>query len=148
LSTFALERARYGAVLAKQFHLPVLVTGGSVFGGRAEGEVLAEVLRHDFGVEVRWIENRALDTADNIVYSAEILRHEDINRVVLVTQDFHMPRALRECARQALECVGAPITSYSQSSESWMEELPNQGSFYRSVLALHEVLGMLAQSVY
>ena len=145
LSTFALERVRYGAILAKRFHLPVLVTGGSVYGGSAEGDVMAQVLRNDFGVEVRWIEKRSLHTEDNARYSAAMLQQDHIDTVLLVTQDFHMPRALRECRRYALNCISAPITSTSQLSDNWIQELPNHDSFNQSVLVLHELLGLLAQ---
>lgn len=145
LSTSALERVSYGASLAKRLRLPVLVTGGRVYGGSAEGDVMAQVLRDEFGVEVRWIENRSLHTKDNARYSAEMLHQDHIDTVILVTQDFHMRRALGECRRYDLRCIGAPITSISQSSDSWVQELPNHDSFNQSVLALHELLGLLAQ---
>jgi uncharacterized SAM-binding protein YcdF (DUF218 family) len=145
LSTFALERVRYGALLSKRYHLPVLVTGGGVFGNVAESDVMAQVLHNDFNVDVRWNENRALDTEDNARYSAALLQREHIDTVLLVTQDFHMPRALRECRRYALKCISAPITSTSHMSDSWIQELPNHTSFNQSVLALHELLGLLAQ---
>jgi uncharacterized SAM-binding protein YcdF (DUF218 family) len=145
LSPFALERTHYGALLAKRFHLAVLVTGGQVYGGRAEGEVMAQVLRDEFGVEVRWVESRALDTADNARFGAALLQRDHIDSVLLVTQDFHMPRALRECVRYKFKCIGAPITSTSRFSDSWVQELPNHNSFERCVTALHELLGLLAQ---
>jgi uncharacterized SAM-binding protein YcdF (DUF218 family) len=145
LSMFALERVHYGALLAKRYRLPVLVTGGGVFGNVAEGDVMAQVLHNDFNVDVRWNENRALDTEDNARYSAAMLRQDHIDTVLLVTQDFHMPRALRECRRYALKCISAPITSTSESSDSWIQELPNHTSFNQSVLALHELLGLIAQ---
>jgi uncharacterized SAM-binding protein YcdF (DUF218 family) len=145
LSSASLQRVRYGAVLARRFHLPILVSGGSVYGGTAEGEVMAEVLRQELSTEVRWVEARSLDTADNAAYSAALLRSDHIDTVLLVTQDFHMHRALRECERQALNCIGAPITSTSQSSDSWIQELPSADAFSGSVVALRELLGLLAQ---
>lgn len=147
LSRYSLERVRYGATLARRFHLPILVTGGQVYGGQPEGEAMAEVLRQEFGVEVRWIENHSRDTADNAAFSAALFKRDHIETVLLVTHDFHMKRALQACAAQALQCMGAPVTSYAKISDSWIEELPNPGALLQSSLALHELLGLLAQRV-
>lgn len=148
LSEFSLERVRYGATLARRLHLPILVTGGQVYGGQPEGEVMAETLRREFGVEVRWIENRSRDTADNAVFAAELLLRDNIHAVLLVTQDFHMKRALHACATTAIQCIGAPVTSYSRVTDSWIEELPNSGTLRQNALALHELLGLLAQRLH
>lgn len=145
LARYSLERVRYGAVLARRYHLPILVTGGQVYGGTSESEVMAKVLRQEFGVEVRWIESRSRDTADNAAFSAEIFKREKIDTVLLVTNDFHMKRGLYECDAHALHCIGAPVTSYTASTDSWIEELPNSGALFDSGIVLHELLGLLAQ---
>ena len=60
LSRYSLERARYGAWLARRLGKPVLVTGGMPGGGsRSEGEIMAEALNREFGVKVRWVEDQA-----------------------------------------------------------------------------------------
>jgi uncharacterized SAM-binding protein YcdF (DUF218 family) len=148
LSRYSLERVRYGAVLARRLHLPILVSGGQAYGGRPEGEVMAEVLRNEFAVDVRWIESRSQDTADNLVFSAEILRRNKLDSVLLVTSDFHMARALRECGATGLKCIGGPVTTYAGLSDSWIEELPNPSAFTQSAIALHELLGLLAQRLH
>lgn len=56
VSNYTLERLRYGARLARQFRLPLLVAGSAPFGGRAEAESMREVFENDFGVKVRWVE--------------------------------------------------------------------------------------------
>src|SRR5262245_35691112 len=52
----SLERIRYAAALARRTHLPVLVTGGRVHGGRPEAELMRDALESEFGVPVRWVE--------------------------------------------------------------------------------------------
>lgn len=148
LSGYSLERVRYGAVLARRWHLPVLVTGGSVVGGRAEADLMAGVLRDDFSVPMPWVENQALDTADNMKFSEAILQQHGVRTVILVTSDFHMQRALRECSATNLHCIAAPVTTYSRHSDSWFFELPNAGSLEKNSLALHEWLGLLAQHLH
>jgi uncharacterized SAM-binding protein YcdF (DUF218 family) len=63
LSSYSLARTRYGAKLAKEFQLPLLVSGGQVYGGQTEAEVMAAVLAYEFGVPVRWVEKRSRNTA-------------------------------------------------------------------------------------
>ena len=145
LSKYSLGRVYRGAVLAKRLGLPVLVTGGQVYGGRPEAEVMAEVLRRDFAVDVQWVENRARDTADNLAFGAALLKTGGIDTVLLVTDDFHMRRALGACRLQALRCTGVSVPTYSITSDSWIEELPAASTFQESCLALREQLGLLAQ---
>jgi len=144
LSTHSLARVRYGAKLAKQFALPVLVTGGQVFGGPAEAKVMAQVLQEEYGVSARWIEDRARHTAENARLSAQMLAPEHIDRVLLVTHDFHMRRALAHCSTTRLQCFPAPVSLVGHARDSWTEHLPNAGALRNSSLAIHEFLGNLA----
>ncbi|MGH8800143.1 MAG: YdcF family protein, partial [Casimicrobiaceae bacterium] len=88
LATLTLERVRYGARVARETGLPVLVTGGSTYGGKAEAELMRQALQGEFGVAVRWAENRSRTTHENAVYSAALLRAAGIGRVVLVAHAF------------------------------------------------------------
>ena len=59
LATLTLERVRYGARLAREIGLPVLVSGGSTYGGKPEAELMLDALLREFGVPVRWAEDRS-----------------------------------------------------------------------------------------
>jgi uncharacterized SAM-binding protein YcdF (DUF218 family) len=143
LSAPSLARTRYGAKLAKEFKLPILVTGGQVFGGQPEGEVMAEILANEFGVPARWIEKRSRNTAENARFSAELLNADKIRTVILVTDNTHMRRALAHCEAAGLICYSAPVSITSHVSDSWIEQLPNAGAMKTSATALHELLGNL-----
>src|SRR5438876_7691376 len=84
LGHLTLERVRYGAQVARTIGLPVLVTGGSVFGGEPEAKLMREALEREFYVPVRWAETRSRNTHENALQSAQILRAERISRIVLV----------------------------------------------------------------
>jgi len=144
LSSHALERTRYGAVLSKQVSLPILVTGGQVHGGTAEAEVMAKVLTDEFHASVRWIENRSRHTRENAQYSAALLNKDGIRTVLLVTHDYHMRRALAHCKEAGLICWPAPVSSRSTVSDSWIEQLPNASALSASSMYLHEVIGLFA----
>src|SRR5688572_14446130 len=84
LSRLSLERVRYGARLARSTKLPVLVSGGTVFGGAAEAPLMKRALEGEFSVAVRWSEERSRDTRSNALESAAVLLPSGVKRIVLV----------------------------------------------------------------
>ena len=63
LSRGARERVRYAAYLQQQTGLPVLATGGSTGGTRAEALVMKDVVEREFKGRVRWTEVESLTPA-------------------------------------------------------------------------------------
>jgi uncharacterized SAM-binding protein YcdF (DUF218 family) len=142
LGRLTLERVRYGARVARATRLPVLVSGGSVFGGTAEAVLMKHVLEQEFNVEVRWAEDRSRDTRSNAVESASILLPAGIKRVILVAHGFDMPRATAELASAGLQVTPAPtvIAGERFSVNSWIELLPSMSALHDSYYALYELL--------
>jgi uncharacterized SAM-binding protein YcdF (DUF218 family) len=142
----SLIRARYGAVVARRFALPVLVSGGQPrHASRSEAAVIGELLENEFKVPVRWRESASRDTADNAAMSAAILHRQGIRRIVLVTQAFHMPRARRLFEAAGFEVVPAPtdLASANDQPRSLLYWLPQASALQDSYYALHEWLGLL-----
>lgn len=138
VSSSSLVRARYGAKLARETRLPVLVTSGSPYGGRAEADSMREVLEKEFGVKVRWTETASRDTGENAAMTAPILKANGINRIALVTHASHMPRAAELFRREGIEVLEAP-TGFRKPSPSVIEDyLPRNPRPARD--ALHEHL--------
>jgi len=138
---YTLERLRYGARLARESRLPLLVTGGAPFGARPEAESMRETLESDFGVKVRWVEAASRDTAENASLSAPLLKAAGITRIALVSHGWHLPRAVPLFEKQGLEVIAAP-TAFSTGSPSLLEDLL-PGAMLRSRRALSEYLGQL-----
>ena len=146
VSGATLERIRYGAKLAKELHLPVLVTGGAVFQGTPEAQLMAQALRESFAVEVKWIENRSRDTHENAVFSSAVLRTAGIKTVLLVTHDLHERRGVAEFSTLGIEAIPAPVSTISHGqaeADNWSQRLPNANALQLSSAALHEILGNL-----
>ncbi len=143
---YTLERLRYGAFLARQTGLPILLSGGAPFGGPPEAQLMRDVLEQDFGIHARWTENASRDTGENAALSAPLLRQAGVRTVVLVTQAFHMARARLEFERRGFAVVPAP-TGFNQGANSHLESLlPSTDALDRSYWALHEWLGRLLAS--
>ena len=146
VARLSLDRVRYGARVARQTGLPVLVTGGTFWGdGQAEGVVMREVLEREFGVPVKWVESRSRNTHQNAVRSAAILKDEEVKRVVLVGHGFDMRRAIAEFEAAGLEVVPAPTFVYPSTPLAFGDLVPNVFALQTSYYALYEILANLAR---
>jgi uncharacterized SAM-binding protein YcdF (DUF218 family) len=141
VSDMTLERARYGARLARSTRLPVLVAGGSLWGGPTEGTLMRDLMEQEFGVSVRWVEERSHNTHENAMFSAEMLRDAGVHRVALVTHSFDMPRAIGEFQAAGLEVIPAPMGIPTEDSDTVLDYLPSSSALRGSYFALHEMLG-------
>ena len=150
LRPLTMERLRYGIWLARQTNLPLAYSGGVGFGSRGsvtEAEIAARIAREEFGRPLRWIEDRSRDTSENGLLTVPPLQAAGIARVVLVTSDLHMPRALRAFERGAerngrpLALLPAPIDVPAAFDWSLNDFLPSRRGFTDTHLLLHEWLG-------
>jgi uncharacterized SAM-binding protein YcdF (DUF218 family) len=137
-----LERLRYGARLAKDTRLPVLVSGGVLDERASLAALMKDALERDFGVKARWVEDRSRTTWENAELSAELLRRDGIGRVLLVTHAWHMRRSVLSFRPTGLEIVPAPTLAYAPGPLELEAFLPMPNSFRRSYFALHEIAGL------
>lgn len=145
------ERLRYGLWLGRETGLPVAFSGGLGHGeepGPGEAEIAARVAEREFARPLRWTENESRDTRENAIQTVALLRAQGIERIVLVTNDYHMRRALRNFERAAaagkLQLVAAPMglpTGGPWRAADWR---PNAVSMELTWIALHEWLGYVA----
>ena len=140
-----LGRLRYAVRLHRQTGLPMLVTGGSPevdAAAGAEAELMARVLRNDFNAPARWVEGDSDNTAQNAQYSAAILHHAGVSRILLVTDALHMPRAERVFAQAGLAVIAAPTSYLGRGPLIAADFIPGSG-LSDSHYAMHEWIGLL-----
>lgn len=143
LNALALERLRYGVTLQKRSVLPILVTGGSPFGGRPEGESMKEAIERDFYGKVQWVERESRDTAENALYSSRLLKGKGISRIALVSHAWHLRRATGHFQARGLEVIPAPM-GYTTGAPDWVARvLPSARALAMSSQALLEWLAIL-----
>ncbi|MCO7611883.1 YdcF family protein [Pseudomonas chlororaphis] len=145
-----LERERYAARLAKASGLPLLTSGGLHYGTPpTEAALMAESLLNDFGVTVRWQEGRSRTTWENAQFSAEVLQPLGIRRVVVVTQAWHMPRAVWSFEHAGFDVVPAPVgflgVDNARPLGGWMPEFK---SIWQSGHLLNEAVGQLGYRLF
>ncbi|MCP3920090.1 MAG: YdcF family protein [bacterium] len=138
------DRLRYGAYLARISGLPILVSGGTLqHGAPSLASLMATSLRRDFHTEARWKEDQSRSTRQNARCSAELLRPEGIDRIVLVTHAWHMPRAKASFEAAGLEVIAAPTAFHPWPGERLPGLVPSAHSLRESAWAIHEWIGRL-----
>jgi len=145
----SLERLRYAAHVARKTDLPVLVSGGRHRDNETPlAQLMKKVLEEDFRVAVRWVEDRSRDTFENALFSAKMLRNENIGSAILVTHAFHMRRAAEAFEQAGIHIVPAATVFASTGSAFEMRDLmPQARSLVGSAYALHELVGLVAYRV-
>ncbi len=148
IGPLTLERLRAGAALHRKTGLPILVTGGVVDGtSRPVGVLMADSLRQDFGVPVRWVEQASYDTWENAAFSQRMLAAAGVQRVLLVTHAWHMRRSVLAFTRQGLTPLPAPVRTDLWPRFVASEFMPRPSAWLNSYFALHEWIGLVWYAV-
>lgn len=156
LNPLSMERLRYGVWLSRTTGWPLHFSGGlspseAEEGGPSEGGLALQIARDEFRHPLRWAEDRSRDTRQNAERTIALLRKQPPNRLVVVTHDMHMPRALRHFehasreAGLALQVVPASM-GVREPFDGWKigDFMPSPQGIARTRYALREWLGLLA----
>jgi uncharacterized SAM-binding protein YcdF (DUF218 family) len=139
-----LERLFYAARVFHATHLPMLVTGGPAGeGNRPIANLMADILTNDFGVPVVWRETASLTTLENARFSARLLTASNIHTVLVITQRWHMARALWALRNSGISAVPANVPKGRRLPVGLDAFLPNPKSLLDSFYAFHELIGLL-----
>lgn len=141
-----LERLRYADYLQQQTQLPILITGGRVFGAtESEATVMNRVLQVSFKTQARWLEEHSRNTAQNAANSFEILQKDGISNIYLVTHATHMTRAKRTFENAGFDVVAAPTIFNSEGTNfpEVVKWLPSTRALDQSRDALYELIGLI-----
>lgn len=137
-----LERLRAGARLAKQTQLPILVSGGIGHAGWPPlAVIMAKTLQLDFGLQPKWVESLSVDTWQNALDSAAILKHDGVDSVYVVTNAWHMRRALIAFRHAGLLAVPAPDRLQAALPLEMSDFVPAPVALLASYYAVHEWIG-------
>lgn len=144
VSAATLERIRYGAYLHRQTRLPILVSGGSHVKGQVpEALLMAESLERDFAAKAKWQEGKSKNTAQNASYSFQMLGLKKITKIFLVTDAWHLKRAVKAFRKAGFYVIPAPMGYGKLGGENAgiLGFLPRTQALVATSLAFHEILG-------
>jgi uncharacterized SAM-binding protein YcdF (DUF218 family) len=121
--------------------VPILFVGGvGRPGGQAEAPLVAQAAQA-LGVPgsaIQW-EAASRNTYENVLAIRE--RFPDI-QVLLVTNAFHMPRAMALCEKLEVSAVPAPCGYYTRAAISAWDLFPTSEHLWASALAIREYLAL------
>jgi uncharacterized SAM-binding protein YcdF (DUF218 family) len=152
LGSWSLERLRYGLWLSRASGLGVGFSGGVGHAGEpgeAEAQVAARIAREEFGHPLRWVEDGSRDTRENAARTLALLRPRGVTDIVLVTQDWHMPRAQRAFEQAAaaagmkLRVTPAPVGLAPRVELPLLRWLPSSEGFTLMRQVVRERIGLL-----
>lgn len=148
LSEGSLERLRYGVWLSRATGLPMAFSGGVGWGQVAsdsEAQVAARIAKDEFGRELKWTESASRDTRENAGFSVPLLHAEGVQHLIIVTNAWHMPRALRAFQQAAqgmpMAIEAAPMGLGSTVESIHLEWVPTAEGFVRVRRVARELLG-------
>ena len=152
LSAWSLERLRYGIWLSRATGLGLGFSGGlghAGLPGEPEATVAARIAREEFRHPLRWVEDGSRDTRENAVRTLALLHTQGITDIVLVTQDWHMPRAQRAfeqaaaAAAMPLRVTPAPISLAPRIERPLLRWMPSSEGFTLMRQVVRERVGLL-----
>lgn len=134
----SLDRVRYTSYLHQKTGLPILISGYL-----SEAKIMADELKMLSNIDTKWKEEKAKNTKENALYTKQILDKENINNIILVTNQWHMPRAKFLFEQQGFQVLPAS-TGFGITPESYfniMYFMPQSGAMDSVMISLKEWMG-------
>ena len=142
----SLVRLRYGVWLAQRSGLPLGFSGGVGWAHGTDAAPTEADAAHrtsrDWGVPLRWVENRSRDTAQNAQETFALLAREGVTHIALVTHAWHMPRAAAEFEAVGFTVTTAPTAAVAPLERGLLEWLPSSEGIFQNRAVLREWLGL------
>lgn len=151
------DRVFYAAHLYKEGKAPIIIaTGGGIswLGKTIPEASNMKQLLVAMGVPPSAVieETNALNTHENAIYTKKILDKKGIEKALLVTSAFHMPRSVLTFKKQNINIIVAP-TDFSITKQHWeqlqstpqatlINSLPSAGNLEQTTKVLKEYLGI------
>ena len=137
-----------GLRLYKALHLPMVLSGGSLYDDKTTEASLEYRFLNACGVEEQYLikEDRSRNTAENAKYVKQICQQRNFDKVILVTSAFHMPRSVAFFEREGVDVIPYP-TDYKTNRNTRLNAFaftPQAENLYHSSIAVKEYLGLLA----
>lgn len=139
-----LERLRYAVYLHTKTGVPILASGGNPLSkGESEARLMERELNELFKIRKVWLEGKSNNTWENGQYSLEILKQKNIKTIFLVTQAWHMPRAVQSFTNSDIKIIPAPtgFRGHETTDLSILDFIPSANAMKGVQFVLHEIIG-------
>ena len=151
LASSAASRLLTAVRLQRLLNLPIILSGGQVYSDSgAEAEISGRILK-SLGVpeEKILLETKSVNTTQNAIYSAEIMREKNFKKPLVVTSAFHMRRAALNFESQGVKIIPYP-TNFTVSQNPifhYTKLRPQAESLLLNVTVMQEILRTLVTEI-
>ncbi len=133
--------------LYRERELPILVSGGNVYGTEAESEAeaMARFLK-TIGVPAEKIneERKSRNTLENGIFSYQILEKRGVKNICLVTSAYHIPRSVMIFREVGFKVTPVPADyRIYRENYGWYSYLPRVDYLQDSLNGFREYVGIL-----
>jgi uncharacterized SAM-binding protein YcdF (DUF218 family) len=149
LKACSLQRLVEALRIHRLYPQATIITSGGAFGQSSANAYVIKQAAVSLGIPEDKIitENFPKDTAEE----AEIIAPRVQNTtVVLVTNAYHMPRAINYFKQQGVNAIAAPASYWvplNQKATGWDYYMPKSDALMQTTLAWHEILGTIQQKL-
>ncbi len=123
----------------------IIFTGGKLpwQTTMSEGEILKDkALFHGVKVNQMHLTAIAANTLDEAKVTKVLLKKLNIEKVILVTSSFHMPRAAMLFKQQGINFEAYPVDfKFNGLYANWMSVVPSAGGLYKTSRGIREYIG-------
>ena len=138
-------------VLHRRTGWPIVTSGGDGYRGDGREAVVMRDILVSLGMTPDKIilEDRSLNTTENAIFSAAIMKQRGLSRPVLVTSAFHMARSVEEFKQAGVVAIPYPVGYYVPRGSYWNATswVPSASALRGTGIALKEYLGLAALKV-
>lgn len=142
------NRLHYATYLYKKTHLPIIVSGGRLDKyAYAEADLMLQELKDYFSIPVIAKEDKSITTKDEAEFMVPILQKHKIERAYLVTNAWHIPRAMYlfnvSFKNTHIKIIAAPMGYIKlRRNQGVLNALPSIDGLKTSTIAIHEYIGI------
>jgi len=142
----AFKREVYGILLAKQYNLPFIFSGGGKLKEADNVKKDIEFITKTCNCNITaYYEPNSLNTYQNAKFTSMLFEKLNIKKeIFLVTNAYHMKRSIKLFKHFGFKVIPKPVGFYYNPNYTYFDILPNAGSLHKSYKALHEYFGLLS----
>jgi uncharacterized SAM-binding protein YcdF (DUF218 family) len=134
--------------LSEKLQIPLLISGGiAPPRSKSDASVLSRFFSPYFAGITLYTEERSRDTRENAENSAEFLRKKGVERILLVTSAYHMPRAVLLFERTGLKVIPFPTDFKREGKYHITSFIPRPDCLHDSAKGIKEYLGLLYYAI-
>jgi len=87
-------RIKYGVLVHKKYHIPILVSGGGSSNPKySEAAVMKRFIENEYNARVTYVESKSRTTSENAKFVSKIIKKNKIRSLLIVSDSWHLKRA-------------------------------------------------------